>query len=84
MANSFTGEINTHNEFVKVSDVADFTFIEGNIYTMQVQNDAYIKIFDAIFYVSGSGEKFSYKAASSDLYIKTSNLGCILTILENE
>ena len=82
MANSYTGTINTHNEFVKVSEVADFTFTEGNIYTMQIQNGAYIKIFDAIFYVSG--EKFSYKAASSDLYIKTSSLGCVLTILENE
>ena len=82
MANSYTGTINTHNEFVKVSEVADFTFTEGNTYTMQIQNGAYIKIFDAVFYVSG--EKFSYKAASGDLYIKTSNWGCVLTILENE
>ena len=82
MANSYTGTINTHNEFVKVSEVADFTFTEGNIYTMQIQNGAYIKISDAIFYVYG--EKFSYKATSSDLYIKTSSLGCVLTILENE
>ena len=82
MANSYTGTINTHNEFVKVSEIADFTFTEGNTYTMQIQNGAYIKIADAIFYASG--EKFSYKAASDDLYIKTSNLGCILTILENE
>lgn len=82
MANSYTGTINTHNEFVKVSEVANFTFTEGNTYTIQIRKGAYIKLFDAIFYVYG--EKFSYKAVSSDLYIKTSSLGCELTILENE
>lgn len=81
MANSFTGNINTNNEFVKVSEVAEFTFISGTTYSMQIQNGAYIKISDAIFYVSN--EKFSYKATSDDLYIKTSPLGCVLTILEN-
>lgn len=34
MANSYTGTINTHNEFVKVSEVANFTFTEGNTYTI--------------------------------------------------
>ena len=40
-ANSFTGEINTNNEFKTVESQADgFTFTVGKVYTMQVQNDS--------------------------------------------
>lgn len=81
--NSFTGTINTHNEFVTVESVTDgFTFTVGKIYTMQVQNSAYLKVSDAEFYLDS--EKFQYKAGTDDLYIKTSTLGVTLTILESE
>ena len=83
MANSFTGEIKTNGEFVKVSEAADFIFTEGVTYTMQAHRGAYIKISDAVFHVETS-EKFQFKAGSDDLYIKTHNSGCTLTILENE
>lgn len=78
--NSYTGTINTDGEYVTVAEAADFTFTNGNSYTMQVQNGAHIKIADAEFYVVN--EKFTYKATSDNLYIKTSSLGCMLTILE--
>ena len=82
-ANSFTGEINTNNEFETIESQADgFTFTVGKVYTMQVQNSAYFKVSDAEFYLSN--EKFQYKAGTDDLYIKTNTLGVILTILEDE
>lgn len=80
--NSYTGSVNTNGEYKTVAEVTGFSFITDNKYTMQVQNGAYIKIADAEFHVAN--EKFSYKATSDDLYIKTNDLGCILTILENE
>lgn len=79
--NSFTGTINTNGEFVKVSEATNFDFTEGNTYTMQVARDAYLKISDAVFYINN--EKFTYKATSDNLYIKTNSLCCVLTILEN-
>jgi hypothetical protein len=82
MANATTKKINTNNQFKTVAEVADFTFTQGNTYTMQVQNSADIKIDNAIFTISN--EKFTYKATSDTLYIKTNFLGCTLTILEVE
>lgn len=79
---SYTGSINTNNEYVSVASETGVTFTNGNSYTMQVQNSAYLKIGDAEFYVSN--EKFQYKAGSETLYIKTSLSGCVLTILEGE
>lgn len=78
--NSYTGTFNTNGEYVTVTSVTDFTFTNGNTYTMQVQNGAYIKIADAEFYAEN--EKFSYKATNDDVYINT--IGAVtLTILEN-
>ena len=82
-AASFTGNIQTNNEFVTVESVADdFTFTAGKTYTMQIQNTAELKISDAIFTISD--EKFTYKAGTDDLYINTPLFDCVLTILENE
>jgi len=80
MTNSYTGIIDTNGEFVKVAEVADFTFTQNAKYVMQIQNQAYIKIADAVFSVAN--EKFQYTATSDDLYIKTNAGSCILTILE--
>lgn len=82
MANATTKSINTNNQFKTVAELTDYTFTEGNTYTMQVQNSAYLKIDGAVF--SLSNEKFTYKATSDTLYIKTGFLGCTLTILEVE
>ena len=82
MANSYTGVVNTNNEFKKVSEVTDYTFTAGNTYTMQIQGSAYLKIGDAEFHINN--EKFTYKATSDDLYIKTYAFNVTLTILENE
>jgi len=82
-ANSFTGEVNTDNQFETVESVATgFTFTVGKVYTMQIQNSAYFKVSDAEFYLSD--EKFQYKAGTDDLYIKTDTRGGVLTILEDE
>lgn len=82
-ANSFTGKINTDNQFETVESVAEgFTFTVGKIYTMQIQNNAYFKVSDAEFYLSN--EKFQYKAGTDDLYIKTDDNDVVLTILEDD
>lgn len=81
---SFTGRINTNNEFVTVESVATgVTFTVGNTYTMNVSNSAEVKVANAIFPITN--EKFQYKAGADDLYIKTQDgYTCTLTILENE
>ena len=94
MANSFTGFISTHGDFETVESLtvgitgSNFTgFTAGKVYTMCVQNSAELKVSDAIFPLHN--EKLQYKAGTDDLYIKTdysttNDIGCILTILEEE
>lgn len=81
MANSWTGSIHTEGEYQTVASLASFTFTEGKTYTMQVQNECYLKISDAEFWIGN--EKFNYTAGSDDLYIKTMYIPCTLTILED-
>lgn len=82
MAQSFTGVINTNGEWETVSSLTNITFAEGTTYNMQINNLAYLKIGDAVF--SFNCEKFDYKAGTDDLYIKTNNNSCTLSILEAE
>ena len=77
---SFTGTINTHNTYQKVSDLTGITFISDRTYTIQVQNAAYFKVDNAEFLFSN--KEFQYKASNYDLYIKTSTMPCVLSILE--
>jgi hypothetical protein len=77
---SYTGHINTKGEWVKVSTKTGFTFTADKYYTMQIQNQAWLKVDDAEFFFEG--EKFQYKHGTSDLYIKTGKIDCVLTILE--
>lgn len=77
---SYTGKINTHNNYQKASDLTGVTFTSGKTYTIQVQNAAYFKVDDAEFLFSN--REFQYKAGSSDLYIKTTTMPCVLSILE--
>ena len=78
---AYTGRIDTNNQYDTIESLTDITFTVGNTYTMQVQNDAYIKIGDAEFYVAD--EKFQYKAINEDIYIKTTERSIVLTILES-
>lgn len=80
MATSFTGSINTYNNYQKASELTGVTFTSGKTYTMQVQNAAYFKVDDAEFLFSN--REFQYKAGSSELYIKTTTMPCVLSILE--
>lgn len=80
MATSFTGTINTNNSYQSVSELTGITFTSGKTYTMQVQNTAYFKVDDAEFLFNN--REFQYKASSSDLYIKTTTMPCVLSILE--
>ena len=79
---SFTGKIDTAGEFETVASEASITLTSGKVYTMQIQDDAWLKVDDAVFYFNN--EKFQYKQGSDDLYIKSGPLGCVLTILEEE
>lgn len=80
MATSFTGTINTNNSYQKVSELTGVTFTADKTYTIQIQNSAYFKIDNAEFLFSN--REFQYKAGSSDLYIKTTTMPCVLSILE--
>lgn len=80
MATSFTGSINTNNSYQKVSELTGVTFTSDKYYTIQVQNAAYFKVDDAEFLFSN--REFQYKAGSSELYIKTTTMPCVLSILE--
>lgn len=81
-AQSFTGVINTNGDWETVASLTNITFTEGTTYNIQINNLAYLKIGNAVF--SFNGEKFDYKASSDDLYIKTNNNSCTLSILEAE
>lgn len=78
---SYTGTINTDNEWRSVSELANFIFETDKTYKMQIQNSAYLKIGKAVF--NYNNEKFDYKATGSNLFIKTGYFPCILTILED-
>lgn len=82
MAQSDTQQIETNSTYVTVESVTNVTFTEGNIYTMQVLNNAYLKIGDAEFQLHN--QFMQYKAGSDDLYIKTEGTPCTLVILEEE
>lgn len=77
---SYTGTINTDNEWRSVSELANFIFETDKTYKMQIQNSACLKIGKAVF--NYNNEKFDYKATGSNLFIKTGYFPCILTILE--
>ena len=79
---SFTGTIDTDGEFLLIETETGITFTAGTKYTVQVQNQAYVKIADAVFNVTG--KEFEYTAGTEDIYIKTTYQPCVLTILENE
>ena len=81
--NSYTGIIETNGNWEKVSTKAGFTFATGKSYTMQLQNQAYLKVSNAEFYIP-TYTPFTYKASADDLYIKTVQPNTIVVILENE
>ena len=79
---SYTGTVNTNGEFSLIETETGVDFTAGTKYIIQVQNQAYVKIADAVFNVSN--EKFDYTAGTEDIYIRTTYQPCVLTILENE
>lgn len=78
---SYTGIINTNGVFENVTTLTEVTFTQGNTYTIQIQNLAWVKIADAIFEVGG--KPFTYKAGEDELQVKTPNANAIISILEN-
>lgn len=83
MVDSYTGTIQTLDEFVSVETLTGLTFTASKTYSMQIADSAYIKLGNAVF--SFNNEKFEYKAGTEDMYIRTRNKNyCTLTILENE
>ena len=81
-ANSFTGIIETNGEFKSLESEASFTFTSGNTYTIQFQNEGYLKIADAEFYIP-TYIPFTYKASEDTPYIKTVQTNTVIVILEN-
>ena len=77
--NSCTKRIKS-DTFVTVASATDITLTSGKVYTMQIQDEAWLKLADAVFYFNN--EKFQFKQGADDLYIKSGAIGCVLTILE--
>ena len=78
---SFTGRINTNNEFSDVATLTGITFTIGNTYGIQIQNIGEVKLADAIFTVTDD-KPFNFTCGTDDLYIKTNELGAMLTVLD--
>lgn len=72
MANLWTGSVKTNGEYQKLEELADVTFQNGNSYTIQIQNMAYLRegTVGEGFLVN-SDIPFTYTAGADDLYIKT-------------
>lgn len=80
---SYTGLINTKNEYAEVETLTGVTFTVGNTYTLQTNALTHVKVLDAEIEVFDQ-KPYQFCAGSNDLYIKTDFCGCKLTILENE
>lgn len=78
----FTGIIKHNNDFQNISTLTGVTFTQGKTYNIQVQEQAWIKLSDAKFFVEN--EKFDFTAGTTPLQIKTPSESCILTIHEAE
>jgi len=78
---SYTGKI-ISPEYATVASKTGISFTSGKTYTMQIQGSAWLKEDDAEFLFSN--REFQYKASSSDLYIKTTEMGCLMTFLEEK
>lgn len=83
MATSYTGTINTNGEFIDLATESGVTFTSGKSYTIQIQNIGYLKLGDAEFAIY-TNDPFTYTAGSDDLYIKTLNNSCVVSIYEAE
>lgn len=80
---SFTGLINTKDEFVTVESLTNLTFTVGKTYLIQTNAITYVKVADAIIEVYDQ-KPYQFIAGTDDLYIKTDFCGCKLTVYENE
>lgn len=74
MANLATVEVNTNGEYLALGELADVSFTNGNSYTIQIQNPAYLRegtTGDGFFI--NDDKPFIYVAGAEDLYIKANN-----------
>lgn len=83
MANLYTGSIQTNGDYVTLASATSLTFTEGNKYSIQIQNPAYLRegTTGKGFFVN-SDVPITYTATSDDLYIKTDFQSCIVNIAE--
>ena len=80
---SYTGTINTNNEFADLATLTGITFTSGNTYTIQIQNLAEFKVGDAVFTIY-TDDPWNFVAGTDAPYVKTDLQDCILTIYESE
>lgn len=81
MANLFTGVIETNGDYVTLAEATDLTFTEGNKYSIQIQNMAYLRegtVGEGM--LVNSLVPITYTATSDDLYIKSNS--CVVNIAE--
>ena len=71
----------TNTTYETIESLASITMTASKTYSIQIQNMAYVKIADAEFVFNN--EKFTLTQGSDAVYIKTTSIGAVLTILEN-
>ena len=79
---SYTGLINTKEEFKNIETLTGKTFTQGNKYLIQTNALTIVKVEDAEIEVSDQ-KPYIYVANGTPVSIKTDFCGCKLTILEN-
>ena len=79
---SFSGVVNTAGDWSTVASEASMTLSSGTSYLFYIVGQAEIKI--GSFVAPYFNEKFTLKAGSEDIYIKTGANNVTLSVLELE
>ena len=86
MANLWTGMIDTNDEYVKLETASEQTFVDKTVYTIQIQNTAWIREGeDGEGFIITSNKPFTMTYdENEDIYIKTGFQSCIVNISDTQ
>lgn len=83
MANLYSGSIQTNGDYVTLASATSLTFTEGNKYSIQIQNLAYLREgTTGGGFLINTTTPITYTATSDDLYIKTNYQPAVVNIAE--
>ena len=84
MANLYSGLLSTEGAYEKLETLTEVEFTSGKIYTIQIQNPAFVRrgTTGEGFYIF-DGKPFQYTADSDDLYVRIDSAYSYVNIDEN-